>query len=176
MKKAYVILFIAVLVIVSMVSVTACKTVSLEQKPFDRSKISTLSKDKEVKVGDIIWKVDNVEYLGSQIPSDTGSGFLETKYGRFIGVKFTAENVGQDIRTIIDLQVIDSKGREFPICAAAYGYLGVVEACLLVDLFPEVKQTFFASFDVPLDAVDLILEVSDLGAPPEEKVYIDLGI
>ncbi len=176
MKKAYVILIVAVLVIVSVVSVTACKTASLKQKPFDRSKISTLSKDEEVKVGDIIWQVENVKYLGSQIPNNDGSGILKAKYGRFISVEFSAENVGQDIRTIIDLKVIDSKGREFPICAAAYGYLGVEGACLLVDLYPEVKQTFFASFDVPLDAVDLILEVSDLGAPPEEEVYIDLGI
>ncbi len=176
MKKINVILLITVLIIIFSISVTACKTTNLEQKPFDRSKISTLSKDKEVKVGDIIWKVEKVEYLGSQIPSETGSGALETRFGRFLGVEFSAENVGQDTRTIIDLKVIDSKGREFPICAAAYSYLGIEDACLLVDLYPEVEQTFFATFDVPLDCVNLILEVSDLGTPPERMAYIDLDI
>ena len=72
--------------------------------------------------------------------------------------------------------MIDSKGREFSICATAYGYLGTDDACLLVDVYPLAKQTFFASFDVPLDSVDLILEVSDLESPSGEKAYIDLGI
>ena len=176
MKKINVILFIVALIIIFSISVTGCNTTNLEQKTFDRTKISTLSKDKEEKVGDIIWKVEKVEYLGSEIPATTGSGALETRFGRFLGVEFNAEKVGQDIRTIIDLKVIDSRGREFPICAAVYGYIGTSEACLLVDVFPEVKQTFFASFDVPVDSVDLILEVSDLGSPPEEKAYIDLGL
>ncbi len=169
-------MLITLLIIIFSLSITACKSIVLEQKPFDRSKISSLSKNEEVTVGNIIWKVDNVEYLGPQIPSDDGSGILETTYGKFIGVEFTAENIGKDIRTIIDIKVIDNKGREFPICAAAYAYYGTDDACLLVDLHPEVKQTFFASFDVPLDSVDLILEISDLKTPPGEKAYIDLGI
>ncbi len=175
MKNKYIILLITLIIIILSTSVIACNNTGLEQKLFDRSKISRSSIDKEVTVGDIIWKVENAEYLGSQIPSDTGYS-LESVYGRFIGIEFNVENIGQDIRTIIDLKVIDSRGREFPICAAAYGYLGTDEACLLVDIYPEVKQTFFASFDVPLDSVDLILEVSDLGFPPGEKAYIDLGI
>jgi hypothetical protein len=175
MKKKYITLLIALMIIVLSISVIACKTTGLEQKLFDRSKISRSSIDKEVTVGDIIWKVENAEYLGSEIPSDTGF-VLESTYGRFIGIEFSVENIGQDNRTIIDLKVIDSRGREFPICAAVYAYIGTGEACLLVDVFPEVKQTFFASFDVPIDSVDLILEVSDLGSPPEEKAYIDLGL
>ncbi len=175
MKKRYIVPLIALLIIIFSISVIACKATSLEQKPFDRSKITSLSKDEEVRVGDIVWKVDNVEYLGSQIPGEFGDT-LEATYGRFIGIEFGVENIGQEVRTIIDLKIIDSKGREFPICAAAYGYLGTSEACLLVDVYPEAKQTFFASFDVPLDSVDLILEVSDLDSPSGEKAYIDLGI
>jgi hypothetical protein len=175
MKKKYIIIFIALMIIILSISVGACKPAGLEQRLFDRSEISRTSVDAEVTVGDITWKVENAEYLGSQIPSDTGFA-LESVYGRFIGVDFSVENTGDDILTLIDLKVIDSNGREFPICAAAYGYIGVEEACLLVEVFPNIKQTFFASFDVPVDSVDLILEVSDLNAPPEEKAYIDLGL
>jgi hypothetical protein len=175
MKKKYIVLFVTLFIIILSISLIACKSTSLEQKPFDRSGISSSPKDKEITVGDIVWKVNNVEYLGSQIPSDTGDA-LETKYGRFIGVEFSVENIGEDTRTIIDLKVIDNKGREFPICAAVYGFLGTDEACLLVDVYPSVKQTYFASFDVPLDSVDLILEVSDLNSPSGKKAYIDLGI
>ena len=174
--KISIILLITVLIIVFSISMISCKTASLEQKPFDRSSISTLSKDEEVTVGDIVWKVENLEYLGSEIPGDLEDDFLVSTYGRFIGVEFSAENVGQEYRTIIDLKVIDSNGREFPVCAAVYGYVGTDNACLLIDVLPGSKQTFFASFDVPLDSVDLIFEVSDLDSPPKETVYIDLGI
>jgi hypothetical protein len=166
------ILFIAVLSI----SFISCKAAIIEQDPFDRSGITTLSVDETVSVGDITWDIIEVEYLGSEIPGTEGGLVLEPTYGRFVAVEFTAENSGEEVRTIINLIVIDSKGREFPICAEAYGYLGVEEACLLVDLAPGVRQNFFATFDVPLDSVDLILEVSDLGSPPEEKAYIDLGL
>jgi hypothetical protein len=40
---------------------------------------------------------------------------------------------------------------------------------------PGVKQTFFASFDVPLDSVDLLLEVSDLGASPKGNSLYRFG-
>jgi len=176
MKKISNIFLIIFLIIIFSISLASCKNVGIELKPFDRSKISVLSVDRKVKVGDVVWKVDNVEYLGSQIPSETGSGTLEAEYGRFLGIEFTTENLGQDILTIIDLKVIDNQDREFLICTEAYGFLGPDNACLLVDLYPEIKQTFFASFDVPLDSVDLILEVSDLNTPPAEKAYIDLGI
>ena len=177
MKKAGILIPVFLLVVVLSISLAACKTVSLEQRPFDRSAISIIFEDKDVKVGDVIWKVESTEVIGSQITDDLG-GILETRFGRFIKVEFTTENVSEDIKTIIDLKVIDSKGREFPICAEAYSYGigGVDDACLLVDVYPGNKENFIANFDIPLDSVDLILEVSDLNAPPDEKAYIDLGI
>jgi len=175
MKKIYNIILITVLVVFFLISLTACSTTNPGQELFDRSKIS-ISRDREVKAGDIIWKVENIEYIGPQIPNDNGDGFLESRFGRFIGVEFNVENTGQEIKTIIDLKVIDSRGKEFPICVEVYGYIGAGNACLLADIFPGTNQTFFASFDVPLDSVDLILEVSGLEIPPEEKAYIDLGI
>ena len=174
--KIKTILFTVLLIAVLSVSFISCKAAILEQEPFDRSEISSLPVDEIVSIGDITWEVDEVEYLGSQIPSSPDGLALETVYGRFIGIEFTVENTGQEPKIIIDLKVIDSKGREFPICAEAYGFLGAEDACLLVEIYPGVSQTFFATFDVPLDSVDLILEVSDLGTPPEEQAYIDLGI
>lgn len=177
MKKTGIILLTLLLAVVFSASLAACKTVSLQQKPFDRSGISIVFEDTEVKAGDVVWKVESTEVIGSQITNDIG-GILETRFGRFIKVEFTTENTSEEIKTIIDLKVIDSKGREFPICAEAYSYGigGVDDACLLVDVFPGDKENFIANFDIPLDSVDLILEVSDLNTPPDEKAYIDLGI
>ena len=177
MKRIIIIFTTVLLVVAFTISITSCKTVRLEQKPFDRSGISIIFEDKEVKVGEVIWKVESAEVIGSQITDDIG-GILDTRFGRFIKVEFTTENTGDDIKTIVDLKVIDSKGREFPICAEAYSYAigGIDESCLLTDIYPGEKDNFTAYFDTPLNSVDLILEVSDLGFPPGEKAYIDLGI
>ena len=176
MKKIVLISALVFIIAVLSVSFISCKAGVIKQDPFDRSGISKLPVDEKVSVGDITWDIIDVEYLGSEILSAEGGLTLKPTYGRFVAIDFTVENAGEEVRTIVNLIIIDSKGREFPICAEAYGYLGVEEACLLVDVAPGTTQAFFATFDVPLDSVDLLLEVSDLGAPPEEKAYIDLGL
>ena len=175
MKKIVLISAFVFIIAVLSVSFISCKAGVIKQDPFERSGITTLPVDENVTVGDITWDIIDVEYLGSEIPSTQGL-ILEPTYGRFVAIDFTVENAGEEVRTIINLIVIDSQGREFPICAEAYGYLGTDDACLLVDVAPGTTQNFYATFDVPLDSVDLLLEVSDLGAPPDEKAYIDLGL
>jgi hypothetical protein len=175
MKKIVLISAFIFIIAVLSISFISCQSGVIKQDPFDRSKITKLPVDENVTVGDITWDIIDVEYLGSEIPSTQGL-ILEPTYGRFVAVDFTVENAGNEVRTIINLIVIDSQGREFPICAEAYGYLGTDDACLLVDVAPGTTQNFYATFDVPLDSVDLLLEVSDLGAPPDEKAYIDLGL
>lgn len=71
MKKIYNIILITVLAVVFLISVTACSATNLPQEPFERSKIS-ISRDREVKTGDIIWKIENIEYIGPQIPNGNG--------------------------------------------------------------------------------------------------------
>ena len=176
MKKIVLISALVFIIAVLSFSFISCKAAIIEQDPFDRSAVKALPLDEKVSVGDITWDIIDVEYLGSEIPSTEGGLVLEPTYGRFISVDFTVVNAGEEVRTIVNLTIIDSKGREFPICAEAYGYLGVEDACLLVDVAPGDSENFFATFDVPLDSVDLILEVSDLGRPPVEKAYIDLGL
>ena len=176
MKKAVLIpAFIFIIVFLS-ISFISCKAGTIKQDPFDRSVIKLVSVDEKVSVGGITWDILEVEYLGSEIPSTDGGLMLEPTYGRFISIEFMVENTSEEVKTIINLVVIDNKGREFPICTEAYGYLGTEGACLIVDLPPGTSQEFYATFDVPLDSVDLILEVSDLGKPHEEKAYIDLGL
>jgi len=176
MKKIVLISAFIFMIAILSISLISCKAVTIEQDPFDRSEITILPVDEKVSIGDITWDIIEVKYLGSEIPSTDGGLILEPTYGRFVAIEFLVENMGEEVKTIVNLAVIDSKGREFPICAEAYGYLGTDDACLLVDIAPGVSQDFFATFDVPLDSVDLILEVSDLGTPPEEKAYIDLGL
>lgn len=140
----------------------------------DRSSLNIVRKN-EVTVGDIHWQLLKAELVGPIISNEFGAS-LESLEGRFIFIEFSVENVGEDIRQLLDLKVIDDKGRVYSICNEAYGYFAAPAACTLQDIFPETKQTFNASFDVPVDSVDLILEITDLKIPPQERVYIDLGL
>lgn len=83
----------------------------------------------------------------------------------------------EDPKYIFDLRLVDDRDRTYSICAEAYAYFGPIEeTCTMADLYPDVKRTFTMSHDVPMNAKDLWLEVTDLNVPPKEKKYIDLGI
>jgi hypothetical protein len=141
----------------------------------NRSSITPVPLRDAVTAGDITWKIISVEEAGPVLQHPDAMATLETK-GKFINVRFEVENHGEDPKYIIDLRVIDERGRTYPICVQAYAYIGSSEACMLVQLLPDVERTFTMSHDVSLRSNDLWLEVTDLNVPPEEKKYIELGI
>jgi len=84
--------------------------------------------------------------------------------------------MGDDTRQLFDIKVVDDNGEYYSVCTEAYGYFTAPAVCTVQDILVDVRQEYDASFDVPLDSVDLILEVTDLRIPPGEKKYIDLGL
>jgi hypothetical protein len=144
-------------------------------KRIKRSEINTVSWKKEVKTGDITWKVLGVNDIRNRLEYDYSDAALETK-GRFVWIRFRVKNEGADIKYIYDLMAIDSRGRVYPICASAYAYLGFDEACLLVEVLPGTERNFTTFHDIPLNAENLALEVTDLNIPAKERAYIDLGL
>jgi hypothetical protein len=174
MKKIFPILILFTAVFLAG-SLFACQNNNdLELGTIDRSQLNIV-RDDEVTVGNIHWKLLDVEEIGPQIVGEYGT--LQSVEGRFIYIEFMLENAGQDILQLYDLKVIDSKGRIYSICNEAYGYLSPgPPACVLQEIYPDIERTFNASFDIPLDSVDLILEFTDLKVPPRERVYIDMGL
>jgi len=164
MKKIFPILILFTAVFLAG-SLFACQNNDLELGTVDRSQLDIV-RDDEVTVGDIYWKLLDAEEIGPQIVGEYGT--LQSVEGRFIYIEFMLENTGQDILQLYDLKVVDSKGRIYSICNEAYGYLQ--------EIYPDIERTFNASFDIPLDSVDLILEFTDLNVPPQERVYIDMGL
>lgn len=148
----------------------------VEVNKLDRSQINIFSKGDIVETGDISWTLVESEYLGSLIVNNENLGSLETKVGRFLSLSFKVVNNSQEPRSIYDLKVIDSHGNQFSVCIEAYGYYGAEEACVLVELLPGIERTLIATYDVPLDSVDLVLEVTDLEYPSKNLAYIDLGL
>lgn len=175
MKKITVIFLIFILALFLAGVWSGCKQED-EKGMLDRSKITVSDKGDAVQAGEVTWTLIESEYLGSLIVNDEDSGSLETESGRFLSLRFKVINNSDEPRSIIDVKIIDSNGEEYPICIDAYGYIAVEEACVLEELLPGIERTFTATYDVPLDAVDLLMEVTDLKYPPEDMAYIDLGL
>lgn len=142
----------------------------------DISEIETVAVDKEVTTGDITWKVIEVEDLGNQLTYEGITGSLEAEEGKFIGITFYINNTGEDSKIIYDLTAIDDKGRSYSICIAAFAFFSPEEACTLQEILPGIDNTYSATFDVATDVDQLVLQVTDLGIPPEKVAYIDLDI
>lgn len=176
MKKF--ILFTSIIFAAAIFSVvfSGCESTKTTEKLIDISKIQSQAIGEEVKTGDIIWNITEVQDLGIRLESGTGIDYLEAEEGKFIGLIFTVENVGSESKYIYDLNVVDSAGRKFPICLPGFAFFSPVEACALEEVFPGLKRKLSASFDVALDSEELLLEVTDLNVPSGEKKYIDLDI
>jgi len=142
----------------------------------NRSAIESVEKSEKVIAGNVEWKILDVEEVGPILRQRNTGAALETK-GKFINIRLEVMNRGEEPKYIFDLRLVDHRGHTYPICAEAYAYFGPIEeACIMADLYPDVKRTFTMSYDVPMHAKDLLLEVTDLNVPPKEEKYIDLGI
>jgi hypothetical protein len=117
----------------------------------------------------------NIEEIGPVLRQEYTGATLETK-GKFVNICFEVVNLGEEPKYIFNLRLVDDRGRTYPICAVAYAYLGAENACMMAELLPDIEQTFTMFHDVPLNAHELWLEVTDLNVPPKEKKYIDLGV
>jgi hypothetical protein len=147
----------------------------MTQERINRSTVSPVPKAEEVTTGNVRWNVLNVEEIGPVLIQEYTGATLETK-GKFVNIRFEVVNLGDRPKYIFNLRLVDDRGRTYPICAAAYAYLGAQNACMMAELLPDVKRSFVMYHDIPLNAHDLWLEVTDLNVPSKEKKYIDLGV
>jgi predicted small secreted protein len=159
--------------IFGLVSSAGCNT-SRELGDIDRSEVEVVFED-TVTVGDIKWELLEAENLGPNLESQYGTSF-QAREGKLIYISFAVTNMGEEVRQIFDVKVVDDKGDYYSVCTEAYGYFTAPSVCTVQDVIPDIRQEFNASFDVPLASVDLLLEVTDLRVPADEKVYIDLGL
>jgi hypothetical protein len=140
----------------------------------DLEGIEVISMDEPVEAGGIVWQILSVEDMGTAITS--ADLVYEARIGKIIVMDFNVLNNTEEPRILFDLNIIDDRGRVFSICLPAVAILGTQEACALQDIIPGVEYNFYAPFDVAPDSEGLIIEVTDLQTPAQDKVYIDLGI
>ncbi len=159
--------------ILGLLSLAGCNT-SRGLGDIDRSEAEIVFED-TVTVGDIKWELLEAENLGPNLESQYGTSF-QSREGKLIYISFAVTNMGEEIRQIFDVKVVDDKGDYYSVCTEAYGYFTAPAVCTVQDAIPDVRQEFNASFDIPIESVDLLLEVTDLRVPADEKVYIDIGL
>lgn len=176
MKKFIIFTSIIFAAVILAIVFSGCANTETTEELIDISKIQSQSIDEAVRTGDIIWNITEVRDLGIRLDLETGIDYLEAEEGKFIGIRFTVENVGSESKFIYDLNVVDSRGRKFPICLPGFAFFFPGEACALEEIVPGLERRLSASFDVALDSKGLLLEVTDLNAPAGEKKYIDLDI
>jgi hypothetical protein len=140
----------------------------------DLSSIEVVSKDLPVHAGEMVWEIISAQDLGTSIVSS--EYIFESTVGKIIQLDFTILNNSEESQILYDLHLIDNKGRVFSICLPAYSSFSAEKACALQEIIPGLEYDFIAPFDIATDSEGLILEVTDLKTPAEEKVYIDLGI
>ena len=176
MKRLMILIFIIFALAILVLAFSGCANTETPEEFIDISKIQSQSTGEDVRAGDIVWNVVEVQDLGVRLESETSIDYLEAEEGKFIGIVFTAENTGIDSKYIFDLNVVDNKGRKFPICLPGFAFFTSADACALEELIPGIERRLAASFDVALDSEGLLLEVTDLNTPSNEKMYIDLGL
>jgi len=187
LKKIIIIIFSIMLTGLITAGLASCDAVSQEETIFseietveavattDISGIMPEPLENEVIAGDITWKVFNVNVLGPEIVGFDNFSYTAVR-GKFVNIEFMVNNNSEEIRTLFDLNVIDNKGRVYTVCLPGYGLFAARErACTLVDISPGTEYTFEAPFDIAPDSEGLVLEVTDLKIPVENKTYIDLG-
>jgi len=176
--KKYIFLFmvpvLAVLFLINGCQQNIAETGSVPE--VDISNVEKLTVGQEAVAGDIIWVINETTDLGTLLIDDGSDAFLETEYGKFIGITFTVENTGQEPRVLYDLTAIDDKGNSYSICLPAFAFFSPEQACTLQEIIPGTEHTYSATFDVDTDVKELVLVLTDLNIPPQNIVYIDLDL
>lgn len=175
-KYKYNILF-TILALVALITFAGCQGAAEETElspDIDIANVETYDIGQEVTAGDIVWEILEVEDLGTQLSYDDTTAFLEPEEGKFISITFYIKNTGEESKILYDLTAIDDQGNSYSICLPAYAFFGSGQACTLQEILPGIENTYIATFDVVTDVSRLVLQLTDLGIPPQDIIYVDL--
>lgn len=137
--------------------------------------------NEDVHVGDVRWKVTEVKDLGNTLKGSASKYPTFTKNkttgGKFVEVTVEVENLGSEMKSASNLNIVDDKGREFIHATDVSAWLPEgKEMFVLANLNPNVPQTFTDIYEIPADAVGLKIEVGDLELLKDNSVFIELGV
>jgi hypothetical protein len=126
----------------------------------------------QVTVGDVKWVVTSATTKTSLAGAFSGT---ETTQGKFVVINVTVENLGKDMKSMSNLKLVDSQGREFTSSSKSYKNLGAEQLYILQNLNPNLPYTFADVYEVPADAEGFSVVVGDLAFFGDDEAKIGLG-
>lgn len=151
----------------------------VEQDKGDKAeqKEQTYAVNQPVKVGDVQWVVTGVKDRGKSLAATDGFSNPRTTEQKFVEVTYKVENLGDEQKTTVGVDLEDSKGREFKAIEDEFSYVPEKQQLgLLSNLNPNVSQTFTQIYEIPADATGLFARVGNLQAFDNEVKKVKLGI
>lgn len=147
----------------------------------DKKDISIYDINQDVRVGDIKWKLVDVKDRGNILKaSESRYSFIaenKTTSGRFIEITIEVENLSKELKSVSNLTLIDSKGREFTSASDVSEWISEEKELFLLDnLNPNMPIQFSDIYEVPIDAKSLKVIVGDLEFWGGEEALINLGL
>lgn len=137
--------------------------------------------NQDVRVGDVRWKLLSARDRGSLLKASESRYATiakdKTTTGHYVEITMEVENLGSDMKTVTDVKLADSKGREFTASSDVSEWVPEgKELFILSNLNPNVPQQFTAIYEVPADATGLNVKVGDLNLFGNKEATINLGI
>jgi hypothetical protein len=159
MKLSFAVICI-VLIVAAVLSVAGDnKSSSNSEDTINTRQSKEAVKGEDLMVGNIRWKL-----LGSQ-ETDTlykeFSGTAVTTQNKYIVVQVEVENKSNDMKSVSDLELIDSNGRKYTSTNQGFK-LDIPQMFILENLNPSIVFTFSSVYEVPKDAAGFYLSVGDL--------------
>jgi hypothetical protein len=136
--------------------------------------------NQDVRVGDVRWKLLDVKDRSSILRATKSRYPTFTKdkitTGKFIEITMEVENLGTEMKTVSNLELVDNKGREFTHASDVSEWIPEgKELFLLSNLNPNMPQQFVDIYEVPTDATGLKIKVGDLSLWGTDEALISLG-
>lgn len=124
------------------------------------------------------WTVIEVKDLGKKLESNNEYyGDTKRTTGRFVQVHYKVTNTGKAKEVLLDApKLVDSKSHEYSAIEGEMDYVpSGKKTAILETLYPSIEQSFYTIIEVPADASDLKVQLTDLGFDGDtEEVDTDL--
>jgi len=149
--------------------------------PSQTETLTTYSINQDIRVGDVRWKLIEVKNRGNILKASESRyptiAENKTTTGKFIEITMEVENLGTEMKSVTNLDIVDNKDRKFiPASDVSEWIPEEKEMFLLSNLNPNMPQQFTDIYELPSDAAGLKVKVGDLSLWGDEEALIDLGI
>jgi hypothetical protein len=124
----------------------------------------------DVVVGDAKWKILRV---GTPAILSPPFGAPKPPQGKYVVVAAQVENLGKQMKSVTNLKLVDSQGRQFTAVADIL-QVQPPQVTIVHNINPNMPYAYSTVFDLPTDATGLMVTVSDLAALAPHLAYVSL--